>query len=341
VTQHPQTYPLEPIGIHVLLDAEFPQRRVIMEPWLPEKGLTMLYAPRGVGKTWVALNIAWAVASGGSFLTWHVPKAAKVLYVDGEMPAADLQKRLACIEKEAGRPCASPHHLLILSSDLAHNGLPDLSTVAGQAVLDAHLADCQLIILDNLSTLCRSGRENEADSWALFQNWLLAKRREGRSVLLVHHAGKNGGQRGTSKREDVLDTVIALKREENYEAKMGARFKIIFEKTRGFAGAAAESIIVGYEEGRWAMHSGGMSQVAQVAVLLKAGKSQREIAGALGISLGKVSYLSKEAKETQQEGVHLFNDAAHEQLNAPNHPPQTQPPPADPHPPTHTHPKPT
>lgn len=289
-------YPLQPLGIEVLLDAEFPPRYNIMEPWLPEKGLAMLYAPRGVGKTWVALNIAWAVASGGAFLNWHVGRPRKVIYIDGEMPASDLQKRLASIAAEAGRPCATPHHLTILSSDLAKNGLPDLSTQDGQAILDGHLGDAQLVILDNLSTLCRSGRENEADSWGLFQNWLLAKRREGRSVLLVHHAGKNGGQRGTSRREDVLDTVIALKRNDDYEAGQGARFKIAFEKARGFAGAAADSFTAAYENGQWSILNDSNAQSDEVAALLASGKTQREIAASLGMALGKVNKLAQKAR---------------------------------------------
>jgi KaiC/GvpD/RAD55 family RecA-like ATPase len=293
--------PLEPISINVLLEAEFPLRDTIIAPWLPEKGLAMIYAPRGVGKTWVALNLAWAVASGGTFLSWRASSPRRVLYIDGEMPAPDLQERLASIAKEAARPCATPNHLTVLSSDLAKNGLPDLSTLEGQAVIDRHLGNAELVILDNLSTLCRSGRENEADSWGLFQNWLLTKRREGRSVLLVHHAGKNGGQRGTSRREDVLDTVVALKRAEDYEAGQGACFKVVFEKARGFAGPDADSFKAAYKDGRWDIMDDKAShadddEVLGVAALLERGKSQRYIATALNMSVGKVSYLSKRAK---------------------------------------------
>ena len=56
--------------------------------------------------------------------------------------------------------------------------------------------------------------------------------RRGVSVLLVHHAGTNGRQRGTSRREDALDTVIALRRQEDYSPEQGARFEIHFEKLR-------------------------------------------------------------------------------------------------------------
>ena len=54
----------------------------------------MLSAFRGVGKTQVAIGIAHAVATGGAFLHWNAPLPRHVLYVDGEMPGADLQERL-------------------------------------------------------------------------------------------------------------------------------------------------------------------------------------------------------------------------------------------------------
>jgi superfamily II DNA or RNA helicase len=56
-----------------LLRAEFPARSLLLEPWLPRKGLGMVYAPRGVGKTWIALSIAHALACGGEFLCWRAP----------------------------------------------------------------------------------------------------------------------------------------------------------------------------------------------------------------------------------------------------------------------------
>jgi putative DNA primase/helicase len=56
--------------------------------------------------------------------------------------------------------------------------------------------------------------------------------RQGIAVLLVHHAGTNSRQRGTSRREDALDTVIALRRPEDYSPEQGARFEVHFEKLR-------------------------------------------------------------------------------------------------------------
>ena len=118
--------------------------------------------------------------------------------------------------------------------------MPDLSLPEAQSLYAPLIADRDLVIVDNLSTICRSVKENEADSWVPVQNWALKLRRQGKSVLFIHHGGKSGQQRGSSRKEDVLDTVIALRRPPDYSADQGARFEVHFEKSRGFYGPDAE-----------------------------------------------------------------------------------------------------
>jgi putative DNA primase/helicase len=108
----------------------------------------------------------------------------------------------------------------------------------GRDMLERLADGLALVVLDNLSSLA-SGRENEADGWQPMQDLVLSLRRSGTTTLIVHHSGKGGQQRGTSRREDVLDTVISLRRPEGYEAAEGARFEVHFEKSRGFTGADA------------------------------------------------------------------------------------------------------
>jgi putative DNA primase/helicase len=60
--------------LRLLTAAEFlaldlPPRRMILNPWLPEKGLAMIYSPRGTGKTLLALTTAYANATGSSSST--------------------------------------------------------------------------------------------------------------------------------------------------------------------------------------------------------------------------------------------------------------------------------
>ena len=53
----------------------------------------MIHGPRGVGKTYLTLSVAMAIASGREFLGWTVPNPARVLYVDGEITCNELQER--------------------------------------------------------------------------------------------------------------------------------------------------------------------------------------------------------------------------------------------------------
>ena len=128
-------------------------------------------------------------------------------------------------------------HFEFSAADRVERGI-NLSGEEGQQSLEPLLEGLDLLILDNLSTLCTSRSESASDAWVPMQNWLLGLRRRGVSVLLVHHAGTNGRQRGTSRREDALDTVIALRRPENYSPEQGARFEIHFEKLRNHVDAA-------------------------------------------------------------------------------------------------------
>jgi putative DNA primase/helicase len=222
------------------LKLELPPREFLLASILPAKGLAMLYAPRGVGKTFVALSIAYAVASGGTFWMWKAPAPKRVLYIDGEMPAQALQDRLKNII--AGNPAdASPANLRFLAADLQSAPLPDLAMTENQNWLEGVWGEApDLLILDNLSALTGSVRDNDAESWTSMQRWLLSLRRRGVSVLFVHHAGKGGQQRGTSRREDSLDTSISLRRPAKYSPKEGARFEVHLEKARGLSGEALE-----------------------------------------------------------------------------------------------------
>ena len=118
-----------------------------------------------------------------------------------------LKERVAQVIANSETEPVKPLHFL--SPDCQEFGLPDLSRTEGHQQIEALLAEeIELLILDNLSSLVSSGRENDAESWTCIQEWLLKLRAHSKSVLLIHHSGKSGSQIGTSKREDVLDTVL-------------------------------------------------------------------------------------------------------------------------------------
>lgn len=230
-----------PLSLDDFMKLKMPEREFVLDNLLFEQGIAMVYAGRGIGKTWFALGIGYAIAAGGKFLRWQADRARRVLHVCGEMAAVDLRTRLGALALGGDRRPESGFYQ-ILSADLLPSGLPDLALPEGQSQLDRlmRVKSIEVVIFDNVSTLFRAGVENEAESWLPIQDWLLRLRRQGRTVILIHHAGKNGAQRGTSRREDVLDLVLKLSRPEGYTAVDGARFAITFEKARGLQGNAQD-----------------------------------------------------------------------------------------------------
>jgi putative DNA primase/helicase len=295
---------LQPIGFNDFLNLNISPRQMLLHPILPERSLAMLYAPRGIGKSWLGLSIGLAVSSGRPLLRWSAPKAKQVLYVDGEMPLVSLQERLKAIS--LGFEGEIPNDgFKILAADHVEGGL-NLGHEEGQHGLEPLLEGVDLLILDNLSTLCSTLSESGSDSWTSIQSWLLNLRRRGISVLFIHHAGNNGRQRGTSRREDTLDTVIALRRPDDCSPDQGARFQVHFEKLRNrvdglgsspFEAIVEPCVIDGRDGIKWLARDLAPPILKQAAVIFRQGKSVRTAATILGISKSESGRLRQQAME--------------------------------------------
>ncbi len=299
---HLESKLLKSLTLRELLSLEIKPREMLLDPIIPEQGLVMTHAPRGIGKTHVSLTVAFTVAAGDQMFKgkWECHKAQKVLFMDGEMPLVTLQERLAKIVQSADSVENTGENLRLITSDIQEQGIPDLSLQEGQRFIEEHLEGVKLLILDNYSALCRGGRENEAESWIPLQEWFLKLRKRGISVLLIHHSNKSGGQRGTSKKEDLLDTVITLKKPDDYDSREGARFEVHYEKARGFCGEQALSFEARLREENqryvWTVKNLGDCLREKIANLSREGLTQREIAQETGLGLGTVNRKLKEIK---------------------------------------------
>ena len=279
------------------LSMPIPDRGFLLEPVLPVQGIGIMYAPRGIGKTFAALSVAVAVASGGKVFDWRAPMPKRTLYVDGEMPAIAMQNRLAALINGVAAPSHTKKNLTLITPDLQPCFMPDLSTPSGQMMLEPYLKGVDMVVLDNIATLCRTGKENESQSWQVMQSWLLDLRRRGITVLLIHHAGKSGDQRGTSAREDIMDTVISLRRPREYNVTEGARFEVHLTKARGILGDDAKSFEANLiTEGaalHWQIKELEDVELEELKRLLNDGYSIRDCAEEMGKSKGAIQRLKK------------------------------------------------
>ena len=299
--------PLKAISMEEFLLSTLPERDYLLHPVIPEQGIVMLVAKRGIGKTFTALHMSLSVAGGLSLFNWHAPKARRVLYVDGEMPAISMQERLAALATGMAAPPHAMQNFSIITPDIQSRPMPDLATTYGQQALEPFLSGVDLLVLDNLATLCRTGKENESQSWTPMQTWLLDLRRRGMAVLLVHHAGKSGDQRGTSAREDIMDTVISLRRPTTYSVAEGARFEVHLTKARGIVGEDAMPFEVHLRsEGNqliWDVNELVNVQAEQLKQLLAEGFSIRDCADEMGVSKSVVHRLKKKLEEGGDAGA--------------------------------------
>jgi putative DNA primase/helicase len=296
---------LRVLNLRELLELNVPARDPVLEPIIREKDLVMLHSWRGVGKTQVGFGMAFAVAAGGSFLRWSAPKPRRVLYVDGELPIQTVQGRfaqlVAALEKTSPDP--NPEFLQIITPDAQEDPMPNLATAEGQTAIDEKIAllKTDMVFIDSLSTLARHGRANDEESWIPVQEWMLKLRRRGLAVVLIHHEGKGGTQRGTSKKEDILDTVIRLVRPADYSANEGARFEVHLEKARALWGDPANPFEARLEnqDGKAVWTTRDIEDVilARSVELFKEGMSVREVAEELKTSKSSASRLRSKAVE--------------------------------------------
>lgn len=293
-----------PVALDEFLEQSFPLRPKLLAPWLVKGSINMIHAQRGHGKTNLVLSIAHAVACGIELLGWQCDYPGRVLYIDGELPGHLLQSRVSRL-----LPTAPKDSIGVLAADHFYQrkkSPPDFGTEEGRAYLDRVVRQFKphLIIFDSISTLVRSGGlENEAESWRPVEAWLMRLRSEGRTVILLHHEGKGGSPRGSSKREDILDTIIKIKElkgddlDDDDAARNKTRFEISFPKHRDFFGKEAEAIIATLDTTSgaavWTHEAYRSSQTAQVDALLKAGTKQKDIAAQLKLTPARVSQIVK------------------------------------------------
>jgi hypothetical protein len=251
----------------------------------------MIFAQRGVGKTWLALEFALAIANGRTFFKWPVTSPRRVLRA------------------------APPENLMLLPSEpLFRDGFPlSINKPEHQARLLTLLDDLdkqarrpEVLIFDNLSSLTSGMDENSNSDLDAFLTWLVQLRHRGYAVVVVHHAGKNGQQRGASRREDLLDTSIKLEElpRNARQGPPGAAFTVSFEKTRGRRpnpDTLTVELISSAEGGlAWAVGTPA-SLSADMRALIKiyetTPSSQTELAIKLGVTESAVSQTARKLRD--------------------------------------------
>ena len=284
---------------HTFTNQSIPSRPALLGSFLRAGDCGFVFAPRGVGKTWISLLMAGAIARGESLGEWEAGDAGpqRVCYIDGEVNLPDAIERAALVDLPDSVHWL--HHEQV--GDACGRGI-NLVSPAQQSALTATLKErgINVVILDNLSCLFRGMAENEADAWELVLEWLLELRREGITVIVVAHSGRNGEMRGTSRREDAAHWILKLEDASETDSR-GARFKSRFTKNRNArdASASCPPLIwsLATDGGNLSVNCERSNDVDALVEMVKAGLSTAgELAKEFNVSAGTISKWAKRAE---------------------------------------------
>jgi RecA-family ATPase len=164
---------------------------------LPLRGITLLSAASGTGKTWLAHAIAGAVAHGSEFLGRKAERRP-VLYFDRENPLAVVKRNLDGL---GIRPSRDLHLWGGWHTEPAPG--PD----GDPRILEFARAHGPLLIWDSLVRF-HTGDEQSARDTSGFMNHFRKLADAGATLLLLHHTGKTKTSqeyRGSSDFEAAVD----------------------------------------------------------------------------------------------------------------------------------------
>ena len=183
----------------------------LIEGVIPQEAVTQLYGDSGVGKTFVALDMALSIATGTPWLDKYHTDPGRVVYVVAEGHLG-IKHRVSAWMAYHGREASDLSRFRSLTEPLP---LGD-ARAPGDFIkaVDAAFAgeDISLIVLDTQARCTAGLEENSAQEMGLAIDRIdRIKRVTGATVLLVHHEGyKKGHARGSTAVHAALETQAAL-----------------------------------------------------------------------------------------------------------------------------------
>lgn len=183
--------------LHVRELGNLPSIEWLIKDEVPKRGLVTLFGASGVGKSFIALDMAMRLST-----------SVKVLYVASEGEWG-YQQRVAAWEKHHRMEGGNLHFLMQVVALLDPKDLRQFTDLVRMLKPD-------LIIIDTLAHSMLPGDENNTRDMGLFLKAAKRIQKESQcAVILVHHTGKEGrAERGSSALRGASDVMIRLSDED-------------------------------------------------------------------------------------------------------------------------------
>lgn len=180
-----------------------PRTQWRMKGALPAVGIAAIFGPSGSGKSFLALDMAFAIAEGAEWFGIRA-SASPVVYVNLES-SGGLKLRLTAWQMDRKRPIPDGARFVIEPFHILED---TESLVAG-------IAAGSVVFVDTLNAATSGLDENSSrDMGLILEAAKTLQRLTGGLVVLVHHTGKDAakGLRGHSSLLAALDAVIEVGR---------------------------------------------------------------------------------------------------------------------------------
>lgn len=214
---------LRPISWAALRDQPFPENEWYIQGLVPKYGITMLAAASGEKKTWLAMHIAYCIATGSHLFgdEKFLSTQGRVLYIDAEMGPRELQRR----GKLLGFDHVPEDNLFLITGDAisirSEEAFEELAQIVEGNSID-------VLVIDTLRGIAGGINEDKAEEIRAFLQRFNALKNQGIAVIILDHCRKPIRNEGYAPRKEQLlgsqdkvasaESVIMLKSETNSDS---------------------------------------------------------------------------------------------------------------------------
>jgi KaiC/GvpD/RAD55 family RecA-like ATPase len=303
--------------LNSFLTTDFPQPSYIIEPLVSDQSIVQIVGASGVGKTMFGLAIAGAVSTANGLLGMtSIGGARPVLYVEGELPASDIQIRIDGMFKAIERKCdPNMFYISSLQQQLKVNdkGFTPIQTEQGLIEIENAIVDIKkrtgkmpVVFIDNISCLASGLKENDADAWSPIINKFVKWKNMGSTVFYFHHLNKGNDSSGSTMQHRTIDMVIRMRKPDNKQKiktfeKQGVQAIVDFPKWRLHDNSkyAVEHMLI-CEDWKWQKMPVLTSDEADIIKMVNDGLDVKEMSKKISLA-EKTIY--KKIKTLKDKGV--------------------------------------
>ncbi len=220
-------------------DLKYVYEPEIVEDLIPARGVGVVFGPSSAGKSFVVVDWAMEIASGGKVLGMHTTPSG-VLYFAGEGQHG-LKKRIVASRRERGLDdVVLPFNVLSALLDLSKSEAKDIDRLCAYAreiagEMTARGAPLRVVFIDTLAAAAPGANENAGeDMGPIMQAFHRMSEALGVVIVLVAHTGKDEtrGIRGWSGIRANIEFAIECQVERDPDTKKVVRRSLFFEKAK-------------------------------------------------------------------------------------------------------------